>query len=287
MQSPNNIQFNLSKDDLSKVFTDREINYIFKDNNYFGRLIEICGRYGFSINCHEKLNENLSNFNDMGLMQAIDNLTAVITVMEIIKDNNFKFNEGKIIAYGHSHGAYLAYLCNAFSKKLFTLIIDNSAWLFPAYLKSDRYVNTYYNNVLLTTKFSYLAKNIDFDEQILNLEFLYKNFDNQCTIVCYHGTEDDLISNVDKKKFGENINHFIYREISLDKVDGEIFKNAKHGLGSDHLKLFDYTMEKGKFNFDDKKIIELNTIEYSTDTKKYCIDYNNKVPRLRVINLSV
>ncbi|MCF6463990.1 DUF2920 family protein [Clostridium sp. Cult1] len=287
MQKPNNITLNISKDSLLQIFTAKEVNYIFKDNNYFERLIEICGKYGFSITCDEKLNEDLSNFNDMGLMQAIDNVTAVITVIEIIKDNNYKFDEGKIIAYGHSHGAYLAYLCNAFTKDLFTLIIDNSAWLFPAYLKSDRYVNTYYNNVLITTKYSYLAKDIDYDEEILNLEFLYQNFENRCTIVCYHGTDDNLISNIDKEKFGKNINCFIYREVSFDKVDGEIFKNTNHGLGSDHLKLFDYTMEKYKFNFDNGKTLELDTVEYNTNIRRYCIDYINKVPRLKIANISV
>ncbi|CCQ94642.1 conserved hypothetical protein [[Clostridium] ultunense Esp] len=168
MQTSNNIKLNVSKDSLSEIFTDKEINYIFKDNNYFERLIEICGKYRFSITCNEKLDENLSNFNDMGLKQAIDNITAVITVIEIIKDKNYKINEGKIIAYGHSHGAYLAYLCNAFSKNLFTLIIDNSAWLFPAYLKSDRYVNAYYNNVLIATKYSYLAKDMDYHDWLVD-----------------------------------------------------------------------------------------------------------------------
>ncbi len=55
----------------------------------------------------------------MGIMQAIDNISAVICIMEIIKDNCYKFNRNKIIIYGHSHGAYLAYLCNAFAPNLF------------------------------------------------------------------------------------------------------------------------------------------------------------------------
>ena len=285
MQTPSNIKLNISKDKLSNVLSSKEIDYIFKDSDYFERLIEILGNYGLSITINEHLNENLSNFNDMGLMQTIDNITAVIAVIEIIKDNNYNFNEGKIIAYGHSHGAYLAYLCNAFTKNLFTLIIDNSAWLLPAYLKSDRYVNKYYNNVLITTRFSYLAKNIDYDEEILNLEFVYKKFDNQCNIICYHGTDDDLISSVDKRKFGQGINNFIYKEITLDKVDGEIFKNNKHGLGSDHIKLFDYTMEENKFDFCNDKIIELDIVEYNTRIRKYIIDYINKVPRLSIEKL--
>ena len=77
-----------------------------------------------------KFDEDLTNFNDMGIMQALDNISAIVTVIEIIKDNGYKFDESKIIIYGHSHGAYLGYLCNAFAPNLFSMIIDNSAWLF-------------------------------------------------------------------------------------------------------------------------------------------------------------
>ncbi len=60
--------------------------------------------------------------------------------MEIIKYNELVINQNKIIVYDHTHGAYLAYLCYFFAPNLFSLMIDNSAWLFPVYLKSDRYV---------------------------------------------------------------------------------------------------------------------------------------------------
>lgn len=45
-------------------------------------------------------------------------------------------------------------------------------------------------------------------------------------------------------------------------------------------------MEKGKFNFDDRKIIELGSVEYNTNLRRYCIDYSNKVPRLKITNIS-
>ncbi|WP_223869599.1 DUF2920 family protein [Paenibacillus sabuli] len=97
-----------------------------------------CDFFGWEFMQSVSLNETVSNFNDMGIMQALDNITAVIIVSEFIKDNNLKFNAKKIIADGQSHGAYLAFLCNRFAPNLFSLIIDNSAWIVPAYLTLNR-----------------------------------------------------------------------------------------------------------------------------------------------------
>lgn len=218
MQQPNNITVNLSKEILSKMFNQREIEYIFKDKEFFSRLLEIANKYNYNILCHEMLNEDLTNFNDMGIMQALDNISAVISLIEIIKDNGYEFDESKIMIYGHSHGAYLAYLCNAFAPNLFSVIIDNSAWLFPAYLKSNRYVNKVYGNTLVSVQFEYLAKTIHHDEELLYLPSLYKKFHNNCRIICYHGTNDNLISNKDKKIFAMGVSNLIYNEISSNEV---------------------------------------------------------------------
>ncbi|MGF9699809.1 hypothetical protein [Paenibacillus sp. MABNR03] len=74
-----------------------------------------CDYFGLEFMQHSPLPESLYNFNDMGIMQALDNLTAIGIVEQILKDNNLNFNAGKVIAYGHSHGAYLAYLLNVLS----------------------------------------------------------------------------------------------------------------------------------------------------------------------------
>jgi len=51
----------------------------------------------------------MGNFNDMGLMQAIDNIATALIIIEILKSNQLIFNSRRIMIYGHSHGAYLAY----------------------------------------------------------------------------------------------------------------------------------------------------------------------------------
>ncbi|EDS76688.1 conserved hypothetical protein [Clostridium botulinum C str. Eklund] len=60
-------------------------------------------------------------------MQAIDNIIAVISVMNMMYEQNVEFNARKMILFGNSHGSYLSYLCNALTPTLFTLLIDNSS----------------------------------------------------------------------------------------------------------------------------------------------------------------
>ena len=281
MQAPNNLSLNINKEELTKLFNEKETNYIFKDKEFLIRLIEVASKYNYNILCNEILDEDLTNFNDMGIMQALDNISAVVTVIEIIKDNGYKFDESKIIIYGHSHGAYLGYLCNAFAPNLFSMIIDNSAWLFPAYLYSNRYVNTTYGKTVLSVQFEYLAKNVEFDKEIIDLNLLYKNVKNQSKIVCYHGIDDNLISIDDKSRFANNIDGFVLNQVSTNDVDGIIFKSTQHGLGADFIKLFEFTMKNYAEIENDKKIL-LNNVMYETSKKRYYFDYSNIVPNLRL-----
>lgn len=85
--------------------------------------------YGSTKKIIKKFNENKDNMNDMGHIQAMDNLISIASVIEILKNNNLVFNKNKILIYGYSHGAYLAHLCNLFSQNLFSTIIDNSAYI--------------------------------------------------------------------------------------------------------------------------------------------------------------
>lgn len=280
MQDAGNITLNLNRETLENIFSKDEIKYIFKDNDIFPRLIEICDVHKVDISAMETLNENKDNYNEMGLVQAIDNVSAVFSVLEILKDNGYNINKNKIILYGNSHGAYLSYLANAIAPNLFTLLIDNSAWLFPTYLKDSRYVNKQYGQVRLTVGFDYLAKKLDIDQEILYIPFLYSNFKNECEIICYHGTNDNLISHQDKRQLKDLVQHFNYNEIDITQVDGEIFKSTSHGLGADFLKLFDEILNKHNFKL--KYIEEQKNIVFETQKYSYEFSYEKTLPVLSI-----
>ena len=259
---------------------------IYENGNFnLDKFLRICSEKEIEVNLDADLSlENLSNFNDMGIMQALDNITAVLTVMNILYNNDFKFNARKNILYGNSQGAYLAYLMNRLAPKLFSLIIDNSAWLYPNYLKKNsirKLCLDLDNNVWLD--FIYMAQKVVEDKQLLNLEYLYKDFNNTCNIISYHGVKDELISCEEKKWFCNNLEKCNYNEIGEEKVDGKIFKSTRHGLDADFLELFNRTMESLSFSFEKSLNFDLpSQVEITTEKYNYYIDYEEVMPKVYI-----
>ncbi|MGZ9586248.1 DUF2920 family protein [Paenibacillus marinisediminis] len=213
--------------------------------------------------------ENIENFNDMSFMQSIDNITAVLTVVGILKEQNRDINYGKIIVLGQSHGSYLAYLCNAFAPKLFTLLIDNSSYLYPLYLLSDRILNTEDKQI----RFHYIAADFPQEKEVFYLPSLYRKFNNVCRIVSYNGDQDLMVPAASKKKFCEQVANVEFNLITLDEVEGIVFKSNTHGLGADFLLLFEKVMSNVKF--EQKRSIELPRVNIKTSEHLFTIDYSS------------
>lgn len=279
MQEANKITFNMSKSELEFVFNDKEMNEIFEQGNLnFHKLLQLGSKYNISISCRAKMDEDLTCFNDMGIMQAMDNVEAILAIIEVLRENGLRFNQGKIMAYGNSHGAYLAYLSNALAPNLFSLIIDNSSWLYPSYLTNNRLLSKKIGNAVLVTTFDYLGKNVFTNKELLSLPILYKKFKNNCKIISYHGTTDNLISHYEKRNFCLGIDNCSYIEISNRELDGKIFKSTNHGLDADFLELFDYTFINDSINFNCEKDIKHSVIEYESDRYNLFINYENTLP---------
>ncbi|WP_142414604.1 DUF2920 family protein [Hathewaya massiliensis] len=285
MQSSKNINIpEIDKKELSKFFSNDEIKEIYNENKLdFNKLIEIGKKYTITLNAKESLsNESLYNFNDMGIMQALDNIVAVLKVMSILYENGYEFNTKKVIIYGHSQGAYLSYLCNRFCPTLFSCIVDNSSWLYPQYLIYNRICYYFIDKLTLNVEFEYLARRLNLNNKILELNYLYSDFENNCKIISYHGVTDNLISNVEKKNFCSKIRQCDYNEVTEEDVDGEIFKSTNHGLDADFLKLFDYTMENIEFEKDTFFNLPQEVL-IRTDEKDYCVDYKDVLPLFTII----
>lgn len=186
-----------------------------------------------------------TNYNDMGPFQALDNILAVRSLMDIIKANGKTYNESRICAYGHSHGAYLAHLCNCFFPGMFTDILDNSSWIYPIYLdaKEHRVQDIKIGNVRLVRHFFYRIMEEAEDKEVYDLMGLYPQFENKARILCFHGEKDTLVSSKSKINLFEEIKNSQIRIIKETDVDNEIFKSANHGLDADFLKLFQYAVE--------------------------------------------
>ncbi|WP_084243355.1 DUF2920 family protein [Planomicrobium okeanokoites] len=278
MQDTKSLKLNIDKDFLYQNLSSGEYNQIYGKSFNVNKFLEIGSKYKINVSGKEEISETATNYNDMGIMQAIDNLTALHYVVKIIEDNNFEFNTKKIIVFGQSHGAYLSYLCNALSPGLFSLIIDNSSWLFPQYLTSSRFLTRQYGEMKIQIEFDYHARKLEYDDEFLNLVSLYSKFENKCVIEVYHGTEDKLISSEQKEDFCREIKSCMYNEISSENIDGEIFKSAGHGLQADFIKLFDKVINNHAFEF--STVMNLKDSVIATSKYNYQVNYKNGVPIL-------
>lgn len=280
MQGSNRISINISKESVENIFSKNEIVEIFNNDFDYQSFINIASRYKINVLVKEVLEESVANFSDMGILQAIDNITALIYVMQILNDNQLEFDTNKIILFGQSQGAYISYLCNAFAPNLFSLLIDNSSWLFPQYINGPRYLYNQIGKMTLQTEFSYYVEQMDCDEELLYLPLLYKQVENQCKIVCFHGTTDNLISHLEKSEFCNGVRNCEYNEIGISEVDGEIFKSTSHGLEADFIKLFDYVFMNTKFGeFRDSN---LPYVQFETSKALYSIDYHSGLPVMTI-----
>ena len=138
------------------------------------------------------------------------------------------------------------------------------------------------DDINLVTEFEYLAKNLEYDYEIMNIPDLYMKFENKCNIVCYHGTNDFLINHTQKKQLCNIIKNFNYFEVNENIVDSVIFKNNMHGLGADFIKLFEFTIQNYDI-FQKDYDYQNKNIEFVTRKNRFIIDYIEKIPKLSII----
>lgn len=280
MQDSSNAQYTINIEALKSIFTEEHVNYVFDGIAIdYNRLVEVGGSYSFLLKGREGMDETLSSFNDMGLMQALDQISAVYAVRAILSDNGYQINNQRIYAYGQGHGAYLCYLCNAMAPNLFSCIVDNSSWLFPPYLRARRIVNASYGLMSFSVAFEYLANQMEYDYEFLHLSHLYKQFRNKARIISFHGKEDSFLNLQHKKSFCDSVKNCTLSEIKEQMLDGNVFKSMNHGLGTDYCSLFDYAINQST-------ILGLLSDPFSgvthleTKTNVYRIDLSGEMPIL-------
>lgn len=186
-----------------------------------------------------KYNEDINEFNDMGIMQATDVVTSVLYILEQIDI----INSNRIILFGSSHGAYLCHLCNIICPSLFSHMVDVCGYTFPYFLDKHRVINNgFLNNVILTILINYRItydKTLQYPSEYYDLEYLYKQIPNTCRILSLQGMDDYMIDYKQKEHFINSIPHSQIVLFSKDDIDGKIVKSTDHDLGLDFLLFLD------------------------------------------------
>lgn len=237
--------------------------------------------------------ETLEEFNDMGIMQALDVVTAVIFGLRYIMTTEEEMlNTKKVIAFGTSHGAYLAHLSNLICPQLFSCIVDVSSYLSPYYLCDSRELKMEGKNRCLKMSENFFLskhKELQYNSKLYDLRFLYRNAENYCKIIAFQGSEDWMVNYREKKTFirqiGENAQLML---ITPDDVDGVLCKNANHGLGLDFLELFKMLMPMLN-NLLHEKSNQLNlpkTLKIGDESAYFQINYQNVFPEIEHITFA-
>ena len=274
--------FTIEKLDLDKLIRSSSmntVNEIIKDNSLdVNKFLNSNFNNINKITIVNKLDENIDNFNDMGIMQALDNIVATLKVIKDLEANNLKFNKNKVIIMGNSHGGYLGYLCNAMCRGLYTHILDNSAWIYPIYYSQDRYLYWKNKNAEVESIYRYMIRSNNVDIKPLNIKSLYSEFFNLCKIVVYHGEDDTLITARDKYNGIGAINNISYNLIRKNDVDNIIFKSSSHGLGANFIELFNKFYKENCENIIVNNVLSIEESVEISDC--FSINYKSNLPEL-------
>lgn len=265
---------------LRRVLSSEEIHVLQKDYETHRHLLS-----GKILSDYISLGESASDFNEMGLWQAMDNLMAVKVLVDIMKENDIQYCTNRVYIYGQSHGAYLAYLCNYLAPGLFTGLIDNSAYLIPYFLKHDREVTKVGEVVTLKKRYHYLIADQEVDIESYDLRTLYADYTNQAKIIVYHGEDDDMIPFYEKKEFLDRLQNVSLHVVTKESVDGVKFKSAGHSLGADLLAVFHEAIKELEMQMEqlpvEKEYLE-KFVNHSFQTTRYFyeVDWKSGIPIL-------
>ncbi|TQR40762.1 hypothetical protein DMB95_06375 [Campylobacter sp. MIT 12-8780] len=208
---------------------------------------------------HASLNPRKNEYQNFGLMQAMDICNALLHIkanppFELAK-------EAKTIAFGSSHGGYLALLCAKIAPWLIDGVIENSAYIqIPlrlfGFLKELDYItqaefslHSWYQHLVISgsTKTHFTSnqysknhfknayhriRNI-LDDEHLHTQALHK----KPLIVSYHSAQDfDFIPPSVKIELFEKLRNLGFEAKLMmieneSEVDGKFIKNLNHGMG--------------------------------------------------------
>ena len=248
----------------------------------------------FRLNASITMVPTKNEYQNFGVMQAMDVLNAVLYTKKYI--NNAKFEHLPVIMVGSSHGGYLAHMCAKIAPWLVDAVIDNSSyaiflWRLIGFGKEIDFTNyfcfgtdTLYQNLYLyffdKTYWTLNEKSpyyfIDAREEIrniLNLDHLNVQSSYKKPIyVSYHCTYDNETAPAkDKTELYEalkklNFDATLHMVKDESEVDGKFIKSLTHGMGMSYKLLLQRELPGVM-----KKI--LSKKDKKDENSKKCIEY--------------
>lgn len=195
-----------------------------------------------------------SDYESFGFLSALDYLA----VWSDLLARDLPFDRSRVLAYGSSHGAYIAMLLLKLAPGLFSAVIENSGWVQAV----DAMVNDAWNESARFVTFQ--GMRVPFrlrspwtrdpghpwyfgpsHRAIRDLRQAHFRKQDGMVLLSYHSRADELVPIELKRQAWSHLGQFLNIrafEIGPDDVDGKVFKSPAHGMDASLRRLFDRAM---------------------------------------------
>ena len=196
-----------------------------------------------------------TDYESFGTLGALDHLQVYADMVR----REIPFDRNRVMAFGTSHGAYLAMMLLKFAPHTFSAVIENSCWVHAIETEMNNLwqpyrhhfdaggVRVYYSN------FSPWTREDSSDPHFLKPEHLeirdlrkdHYQGASGVSVISYHGVDDQMIPAQEKQTLWNVLRNKVNLRATMvtqDDVDGRLFKNTRHGLDASLIGLFDHAM---------------------------------------------
>jgi predicted esterase len=267
------------------------IIYIRQPDISINKLFIVFQRLGFIKSLTDVSLRITGDYQDFGLIQAIDILTAV----KFLKKEYPTIDWKRLSIVGSSHGAYIAQMVSKIAPNSIAKVVANSSWVRPPSVEITNIkrvhfgINGVQSNCILAKGWSFDKKDKNYlDEEKVLIRDIGAQVDqqkkqtkkkNMPQYVLSHAINDHLIPIEEKDAVVEAFvkNGFDVKYIRLDsedKLDGRLFKTLEHGAKVSIKGLIHEYILKDEIKPINKDDFELESkIKYKGKKGKYIINF--------------
>lgn len=250
-----------------------------------------------------------NEYQNFGVMQAIDHLYVL---GDILKRGEIEFNRGNIIAFGSSHGGFIANLISKIAPNTLSAVFDNSSYSYPnlryicgrelnpklsefrvnrpfgfenfaldGFIKSywtlDKSSPYYLSKGRLAIRSMIEKSHIDSMAEISNSKTQYRFFHSKFDKIATIEDKELAVSNLRDSNFDVELKVIE----SKSDIDGKFIKSLSHGMELSLKKMFDFfylTVKKRdeSLDFDLSSEIEYRCEEFAYKFKFSSDDFTIK-----------
>lgn len=202
------------------------------------------------------------DYQNFGVMQALDHL---LVLADLRKPGGVAFDEANIVAFGSSHGGYIAHMIAKFAPNTLRGVIDNSSYTAPIFsnpdgkllfspslmvgyklsrvdfyletrwTKEDKAASAYYSDGRHAIRDLALPNHIQAARAASR---------RPCQYRMMHSVEDNVQPIEGKRQQAESLRaagfDVALKEVTAKDIDGRMIKNLEHGMDASMRALFDH-----------------------------------------------